>query len=50
MECPNGCAWMRRIIEPNGKVYWRCPVCGYTEATPDLAPNPTNNWEVEDGT
>ena len=44
MECDNCNAWMRRIMEPNGKVYWHCPVCGYTEETGELAPEPTDDW------
>lgn len=44
MECPVCGALLRRIIEPNGKVYWHCPICGYREETQDLAPDPTDDW------
>lgn len=46
MECENCGAWMRRIIEPNGKIYWHCPLCQHTEETSDLAPDPTDNWRI----
>jgi len=48
MECKNCGAWMRRIIEPNGKTYWHCGVCGYTEETRELAPPFFNNAQEYD--
>jgi len=48
MECLVCSTWMRRIVEPNGKVYWHCLVCQYTEPTGELAPDPTDEWEEDE--
>ena len=41
MECPLCGLPMRRVeYEKNGKVYWRCVVCAWTEETKELAPAP----------
>lgn len=50
MECEKCGAWMRRIMEPNGQVYWECPLCKNVIDTPDLAPSPIDGWRENNET
>jgi len=44
MPCPICGAWCRLVIEPNGKVYWDCPVCDFTQKTKLLSPAFYEEW------
>ena len=46
MECPVCGNLMKFSVDrTNGKGYWHCPVCDYSEPTADLAPASYNNVE-----
>jgi len=49
MQCPSCGIEMKRVVyDKNGKIYWHCVNCLWTEETKDLAPPFYDDWEVKD--
>ena len=48
MECERCGLPMKKHIASNGRIFWKCPVCGHEESTPDLDIQSYDSWEEKD--